>query len=42
MSRFDSVISHNTEKLIEIHWSSVKEVSCLKAIDFSLEACLKY
>jgi hypothetical protein len=24
------------------HWSSVKEFSCLKAIDFALEAALKF
>jgi hypothetical protein len=25
-----------------LHWSSVKEFSCLKAIDFALEAALKF
>ncbi|BBL64894.1 hypothetical protein DSECCO2_503830 [anaerobic digester metagenome] len=25
-----------------IHWSSVKEFSCPKAIDFAPEACLKF
>jgi len=25
-----------------IHWSSVKEFSCLEAIDFALEAVLKF
>jgi len=29
-------------ELIEIHWSSVKKFSCLKAIDFALEAVLKF
>ncbi len=28
-------------QIILLHWSSVKEFSCLKAIDFTLEACLK-
>jgi len=28
--------------LIEFHWSSVKEFFCLNAIDFVLEACLKF
>jgi hypothetical protein len=28
--------------LILTHWSSVKEFSCLKAIDFAPEACLKF
>jgi hypothetical protein len=27
--------------LIPLHWSSVKEFSYLKAIDFALEACSK-
>jgi len=27
---------------IDLHWSSVKEFSCLKAIDFALEAVLKF
>jgi len=29
-------------KLRAIHWSSVKEFSCLRAIDFALEAGLKF
>jgi hypothetical protein len=28
--------------IIVFHWSSVKEFSCLKAIDFALEAALKF
>jgi hypothetical protein len=29
-------------KIIDIHWSSVKEFSCLKDIDFALEVGLKF
>ena len=28
--------------LKNLHWSSVKKFSCLKAIDFALEASLKF
>jgi len=32
----------NLETIKITHWSSVKEFSCLKAIDFALEAALKF
>ena len=34
--------SLSEENIIDLHWSSVKEFSCLKAIDFALEASLKF
>ncbi len=35
-------IFHSLKNEIQIHWSSVKEFFCLKAIDFAPEAYLKF